>query len=143
MMFKSLLRNFDDDARVSIAIIFSLTLVVIATTIGLAIDVSRGIRAGGSVGAAVDAAVLAGARGLRLQNMTDTQVANLVRTIFEENRASSSMDLPTINMFNVTINRSNSSVELDVDAEIPTTLGQLAGIQKLALPRRSVAIYEK
>ncbi len=142
-MFKSLHRDFNQDTRGAIAIIFSLTLVVIATTIGLAIDVSRGIRAGGSVGAAVDAAVLAGAKGLRLQNMTDTQVTNLVKTIFDENLASASMDLPKINSFNLTINRSNSSVELDVDAEIPTTLGQLAGIQKLSLPRRSVAIYEK
>ncbi|MGI9479114.1 MAG: hypothetical protein ACR2PI_20590 [Hyphomicrobiaceae bacterium] len=139
----NILGDFRQDTRGAIAILFSLTLVLVATVVGMAIDVSRGIRAGGTVGAAVDAAVLAGAKGLRLQNMTDAQVNNVVRRIFDENLASSSMDLPLIQTFNVTINRNNSSVELDVEAEIPTTLGQLAGIQKLSFPRRSVAIYEK
>ncbi len=142
-MFKALTRDFKQDTRGAVAIIFSLTLVVLASAIGIAIDTSRGIRAGGTIGAAVDAAVLAGAKGLRLQNMSDSQVNDVVRAIFDENLASSSQDMPTINSFNVTINRTNNSVELDVDAELPTTLGQLAGVQKMSLPRRSVAIFEK
>lgn len=141
-MYKALFREFGRDQGGAIAVVFSLTLVVLVTTVGLALDVSRGVRAGSSIGAAVDAAVLAGAKGLRLQNMTDGEVTNLVRTMFDENIASSSLDIPKINFFNVTINRSNGSVELDVEAEIPTTLGQLAGINKLTVPRRSVAIYE-
>ena len=142
-MFKTLARDFKQDTRGAVAIIFGLTLVLIASAIGIAIDTSRGIRAGGTIGAAVDAAVLAGAKGLRLQNMTDSQVNDVVRAIFDENLASSNHDMPTINSFNVTIDRTNNSVGLDVDAELSTTLGQLAGVQKMSLPRRSVAIFEK
>lgn len=140
---KSLLQEFKRDARGAIAILFSLSLVVILTTVGLAVDVSRAIRAGTAISTAVDAAVLAGAKGLRLQNMTDAQVETVVQTMFNENLNASGINAPKINSLNVTINRSNSSVEINVDAEIPTILGQLAGVQKLSLPRRSVAIYEK
>ncbi len=100
------------------------------------------MRAGNSIGAAVDAAVIAGVKGLRLQNMTDSQIQTVVRDIFDSNIETSGLSAPTINGFNVTINRSNSSVEIAVDAEIKTVLGGLAGIDTLSLPRRSVAIYE-
>jgi Flp pilus assembly protein TadG len=145
-MFKAsqkLLQDFNQDTRGAIAILFSLSLVVIVTTVGLAVDVSRGVRTGTTIGAAADAAVLAGAKGLRLQNMTDAQVTTLVQTMFDENVKASGLEIPTINSFTVTINRADSSVKLDVDAEIPTVLGQLAGVHKLSLPRRSVAIYEQ
>ena len=74
--------------------------------------------------------------------MTDSQVVGVVTEMFNNNIATSGINAPTINAFNVTINRANSSVELDVDAEIPTVLGGLAGVNKLSLPRRGVAIYE-
>lgn len=136
-------RTFQNDTRGAVAIIFALTLIVMLSTVGLAIDVVRGMRVGGSVGAAVDAAVLAGAKGLRLQNMTDDQVTAVVKTLFDENMAAAGGDTAVISQFNVIIDRSNSSVELDVKAEIPTVLGQLAGISKISTPRRGVAIYKQ
>lgn len=139
----TVLNDFRRDTRGAIAIIFSLTLLVVITAAGLAIDTVRGMRVGTAIGSAVDAAVLAGAKGLRLQNMTDAQVTAVVTTYFNENLKASGADTPTINNFTVTINRSNSSVELDVDAEIPTVLGQLAGINKMSTPRRGVAIYQQ
>ena len=146
-MFKDrsskLFRDFSNDNRGAIAIIFAFTLLAVITTIGLAIDTVRGMRAGNSLSSAVDAAVLAGAKGLRLQNMTDAQVTKVVTDYFNQNLASSAKDLPTINSLNITIDRSNSSVQLDVDAELPTVLGQLAGVNKLSLPRRGVAIFEQ
>ena len=50
---------------------------------------------------------------------------------------------PTINSFDVVIDRPNSSVTLDVKAEIPTIIGKLAGVNKLNAPRRGVAIFEQ
>lgn len=136
------LDDFRSDARGAVAIIFGFTLLGLIVAGGMAIDVARGVRLGSAMGAAVDAAVLAGVKGLRLQNMTDAQVTNVVTTYFNKNIASGSLDVPKINSFNVTINRANSSVTLDVDAEIPTVLGQLAGINKISVPRRGVAIYQ-
>ncbi len=141
-IFKHKLEAFHRDTRGAVAIIFALTLIMVMTVIGLAIDTARGMRAGNSIGAAVDAAVIAGVKGLRLQNMTDAQIQTVVRDIFDSNIETSGLSAPTINGFNVTINRANSSVEVAVDAEIPTVLGGLAGVDKLSLPRRSVAVYE-
>jgi Flp pilus assembly protein TadG len=140
---RKLLQKFQQDTRGAVAIIFGLTVLVLLVSIGLAIDVARGLRVGGTIGAAVDAAVLAGAKGLRLQNMSDAQVTQLVTTMFNENVKASGVDQPTINSFNIIIDRVKSSVELDVKAEIPTVLGQLAGINKLATPRRGIAIFEQ
>jgi len=139
----NIIRDFRDDARGAIALIFSFTMIVMLLAIGLAVDVGRGLRAGGTLSAAVDSAVLAGAKGLRLQNMTDTQVTNLVATMFNENVAAAGLVPPVINQFTVTIDRTKSSVMLDVDAEIPTVIGQLAGVHKLSMPRRGVAIFEQ
>lgn len=139
----TLLNDFQRDTRGAIAIMFALTILVVLTTIGLAVDLARGVRVGSSIGSAVDAAVLAGAKGLRLQNMSDAQVTDLVMTMFNENIASLAGDVPKINGFNVIINRANSSVTLDVDAEVATVLGQLAGVDKLSTSRRGVAIYEQ
>jgi Flp pilus assembly protein TadG len=141
-VIKDKLEAFRGDTRGAVAIIFALTLIMVLTVIGLAVDTARGMRAGNSIGAAVDAAVIAGVKGLRLQNMTDSQIQTVVRDIFDSNIETSGLSAPTINGFNVTINRSNSSVEVAVDAEIKTVLGGLAGIDTLSLPRRSVAIYE-
>ena len=141
--FTTRCRSFQNDQSGAVAIIFALSLVVLLGTIGLAIDVVRGMRVGVTVGAAVDAAVLAGAKGLRLQNMTDEQVTAVVRTLFDENMRSGGFDTPVISQFNVIIDRSKSSVELDVKADLPTILGQLAGVSQLSTPRRGVAVYEK
>jgi Flp pilus assembly protein TadG len=139
---KDKFREFRGDTCGAVAIIYALTLIMVFMIAGLAIDTARGMRAGHSISTAVDAAVIAGVKGLRLQNMTDTQVINVVTEMFNNNIATSGINAPTINAFNVTINRGNSSVQLDVDAEIPTVLGGLAGVNKLSLPRRGVAIYE-
>lgn len=143
MTLRKLLQDFHHDTRGAVAIIFGFAIIILLVSIGLAIDAARGMRVGGTIGAAVDAAVLAGAKGLRLQNMNDAQVTQLVTTMFNENVKASGVEQPTINSFNVIIDRVKSSVELDVKAEIPTVLGQLAGINKLETPRRGIAIFEQ
>jgi len=75
--------------------------------------------------------------------MTDAQVTQLVTTMFNENVKASGGDQPNITGFNITIDRAKSKVELDVKAEIPTVLGQLAGINKLETPRKGIAIFEQ
>ncbi len=145
-MFRSLSSNlsgFQGDTRGSIAILFALSALVIIGVVGLAIDVGRAIRAGTTIGAAVDAATIAGVKGLRLQNMSNQEVRDVVRTIFDTNIAGSGFTAPQINKFDVKIDRPKGKVELDVDAEIPTVLGQIAGINSMSLPRRSVALFEQ
>jgi len=139
---RNLLIDFQKDTRGAIAVIFGFTFLVIVVALGSAIDVARGIRVSTTIASAVDAAVLAGAKGMRLKNMTDTEITTLVTTIFNENVKASGVDTPTINVFDVIINRAKSSVELDVKAEIPTVIGQLAGVDKLSTPSRGVAVYE-
>jgi Flp pilus assembly protein TadG len=139
----SLLSDFQHDNRGAVAIIFSLTIITILATIGLAVDVGRALRAGGTVGSAVDAAVLAGAKGLRLQNMTNAQVTAVVTDIFDRNLDNMGGNKPNISNFDVIIDRARGRVELVVDATIPTVLGRLAGINTLAASRRGVAIFEQ
>jgi Flp pilus assembly protein TadG len=136
-------QEFGRDARGAIAIIFALTLTVVLMITGLAIETVRGLRAGNALSMAVDAAVLAGAKGMRLANMNDAEIVEAVTKMFDSNVEKSGLNAPTIKSFNVIINRPAGSVTLDIDAEIGTVLGGLAGVDKLSLPRRAVAVFEE
>ena len=139
---KASIQDFRGDDRGAVAIIFALTAIMLMVVTGLAIDVGRAVHAGTKISAAIDAAVIAGVKGLRLRNMTNAQVEAVTKAIFEENLKNVGLTQPDIKKFDVIIDRAKGSVELDVGAEIPTVLGQLAGINVMRVPRRSVAIFE-
>jgi hypothetical protein len=62
--------------------------------------------------------------------------------MFNSNIPETGINTPRINALNVTINRSVGSVELNVDAELPTVIGGLVGVRYFHLPQRGVAIFE-
>ncbi len=105
------LRDFRHDTRGVVAIVFGLLFIPIILFCGLAIDTARGFRASQIVVSAIDAAVLAGAKGLRLQNMTDAEVVDVVTRMFNSNIPEAGINTPKINALNVTINCSVGSVE--------------------------------
>ena len=140
--FAVLLARFRRDADGAIAVIFALVSMVLLLVTGLAIDLGRAMHASGLISAAVDAAALAGAKGVRLQNLSNAEATNVAKAIFDSNIATSGGSYAVINGFDVSINRSNSAVTITVDANVPTVFGQLAGVEKFDIPRTAVAIFD-
>ncbi|MCB1510181.1 MAG: VWA domain-containing protein [Hyphomicrobiaceae bacterium] len=140
--FENILVGFKRDERGAVAIIFALTAIVMLMICGLAIDVGRAVHANTKMRAAIDAAALAAARGVRLHGLSAAQATALAQKMFTENFSSGSAGFATVKSVNVIVDVSKAQVEVKVDAEVPTTLGQLAGITALPIPKSSVAIFD-
>jgi Flp pilus assembly protein TadG len=87
---KSQFGLFQDDQKGAVAAVFGLTTCVLMATAGAAVDLGRAIHARNQTQAAMDAAVLAGARHLQLNGMSDNSVVSAISTakrFYKENVA--------------------------------------------------------
>jgi Flp pilus assembly protein TadG len=138
---QKLARDVAHDAKGTIAIIFSLSIFVVFLAAGLAIDVGRVVHADRKLAAAIDAAALAAAKGLRTENLTDDEVRAIAREYFEVNMHGGGT-YANVQSVSVSIDRDKNSVAINVDSEVPMLFGNFAGVPKMALPKASVAIYD-
>ena len=137
------LKDFNDDRGGAVAILFGLMTMIIFMCSALAIDYGRGLVAATRLSAALDAASLAGAKALRLQNMTDTEVRDLAQRVFNANlEGNVGTTAATIKTLDILVDRENVKVELDLTAEIDTVLARVMGVNTFAIPRSSAAIFE-
>ncbi|MEL6291755.1 MAG: pilus assembly protein TadG-related protein, partial [Pseudomonadota bacterium] len=81
----AVLRQFQKREDGVVAIVFALALIGILLIVGLAIDVGRAVHATTRLETALDAAALAGAKGLRLQNLSEGETRELAERLFREN----------------------------------------------------------
>lgn len=135
-------RSFASDERGTIAMIFSLCIFVLVMMVGLAIDVGRLYQASGRITAAIDAAALAAAKGLRLANLTDAEVQTVAQDYFNTAIDGPGGHYAKIESLSVNINRAQSSVAIDVVASVPTLFAAVGGIDKFSMPKHSVAIFD-
>jgi Flp pilus assembly protein TadG len=137
------IRSFSSDERGTVAIIFGLCTFVLVMIVGLAIDVGRLYQTNNKMSAAIDAAALAAAKGLRLANLNDAQVRDVAQKYFDADFSGSAKSYAVINSFNVKIDRAKGAVEVDVGASVPTLFARVGGIENFALPRSAVAIFDQ
>ena len=126
----------------AIAIIFALSTMVVFLTTGLTIDVGRVMHAERTITSALDSAALAAAKGMKVNGLNDAAVEAVAQRYFDTNMAGHGGSYANIQSFTVNINRANNSVGLEVNSEVPTIFGQLAGISSISVPRGSVAIFD-
>ncbi len=132
---------FSNNENGTVAMIFALCAFVLFMITGLAIDMGRAYHAIGKFSSAIDAAALAAAKGLRLNNLDDAAVAALAKQYFELNIAGSGGNYATVSNFKVNIDRAKGAVSIDIDASVPTTFAQVGGVEKISFPSSSTAIF--
>ena len=81
----NMLRNFANDDRGAILIMFALLLMILVGAVGAAVDYSRWLSARTVTQNAADAAVLAGGRVMQLPDSTPAQVLAAAKKSYEEN----------------------------------------------------------
>ena len=128
-------RNFASDERGTIAVIFALCTFVLVMVTGLAIDVGRTYQANSKIGAAIDAAALASAKGLRVNNLNNAEVTTLAQKYFDLNMKGAGGDIAKIESFAVDIDRKKGSVGIKVAANVPMLFARVGGIETIALPK--------
>lgn len=137
---KTSLQRLQRDERGSVAIMFGLTVIILCLCGGLAIDMGIATHTKNKVAAAIDAATLAAAKAMREQNLTVAQTQQVARDYFDANMGGVAGTYGTVSNFVVRVDQRNGSVEIDVDMEVKTYFGALAGIQTFNVPATSVAL---
>ncbi len=132
--------RFKRDERGAIAIISALTVILLCACVGGAIDFARYSSAKSATSAALDTAVLAGARTLLLTG-SPGQAKAVAQKYYEENVANRyAVDSDTV-AFSVT--DGGSTVTGSGNAYLPTTLLKLVGIERLPLVAAPAAGFPK
>lgn len=121
---KSLLTRFKADKCGNVAIMFGLTVVPMLIAAGCAIDIARAHIVQTRLQAALDAGALATAAAVGL---TEEERIEKGKLTFAANYPSKSLGTPSAPSFVI----DDGTVVASVDANLPTTIMQLAGISEL------------
>lgn len=124
----------------AIAILFAFTLTLICVCVGGAVDYARYTNARNQTAAAIDAAVLSGARALLL-GANSSNAVNAAQEYYNRNVADR---YPVVNdTVSFSVSDNNTSITGTGNAYLPTTLLKLAGIDELPLVNSSGSQFPK
>jgi hypothetical protein len=137
------LKRFHNDERGVIAMMFCLFSFVLFWCVGLAVDGARAYATSSRMARAVDAASLAGARGMRLGGLSDdADVKALTIQYFRSNYEATGGDFGKIEQpIFVDVKRDEGSVEIITKAKVPTIFGAIGGINDINVGKHSIAVF--
>lgn len=126
------LSSFTRDQNGSVAILFGLSCICLMLVAGLAVDSARYHNITSKIQDSLDAAALAGAKILAIDDSTDADVKNTAQAYFDSAIASAGVELATMDKLSFNIDRNTSTVEAILNATVPAYFGGLALQPKLA-----------
>lgn len=137
--FSSLLVRWSRSETGAIAPIFGFLILAMMMTIGVSIDMARGARVSMDAGGALDAAALAAAKTLRLENSSDAELLSLASQYFDQN-----FDGYPLSARHITavVDRVNHGVNLTADLKMPATFAGLFGKPSIDITTRAQAVYD-
>lgn len=137
--FSSFLRRYSVSNSGSITPLFGLLMLIMVVAMGVSIDMARGTRVSIEAGGALDAAALAAAKSLRLENTEDAELLSLANQYFDAN-----FDALPLSGRRITasVDRVNHGVTLTAELELPATLAGIVGKNTIEITSRSEAIYD-
>jgi Flp pilus assembly protein TadG len=139
---QSFLKSLGGSQDGSITPLFGLCVVALMMMAGIAVDSARGTRIASEAGVALDAAALAAAKSLRLDNPNDEQLLTIARTYFNANfdpGNTSGVGDPQISAL---IDRHTNGVTLTANIQMPTTLSAILGEEHMDISTTSAAVYD-
>jgi Flp pilus assembly protein TadG len=137
----SRLRDFRDSQAGGVAIIFSISILLVIATVGLAIDGARAYGVSSHVSAALDSAVLAGGKMLDDDNASDQDIRERVIAYVDAHLKGHLPDGVTMSAPTIGINRQTGEVSIVVKIAAATTFGQAAGIPLIQFERSASIVY--
>lgn len=125
----------------AIAPLFGILLLAMMFVVGVSVDTARGTRAATLARSALDAAALAAARTLRLENPSDSELTALVRGYFNTNLSDADLQA-AVTSISVVINRAINSVQLVADLRVPATVSAVMGKEYMDVKVKSSAVFD-
>lgn len=136
--------RFSADERGTVAVIFSLIVLVLVFAAGMGIDFARVVHTKSRLAAAVDAAAIAAGRALIEGRLSDSEViARAERYVNENIKGSGGLLFGTVEALDVRIDRDANRVQIDVTADVPMTLTAVSGLKSVDLPVGTVASFDQ
>ncbi|MCB1513717.1 MAG: VWA domain-containing protein [Hyphomicrobiaceae bacterium] len=134
-------RRFLAEQRGGVALIFGLSIFVLIAAAGLAMDTSRINQMNMRVSSALDAAALATAKQMRLNNSSDSELAKLAQTYFDANLRAQNMNEGVIDRFAVELNRDTNEIAIIAEASLPTSVGRVFNLNTYKTALRANAVF--
>ncbi len=123
---RSKLQAFGDDRSGNIAMMFFFVLLILVFIVGMAVDLGRAQRASADVVGAIDSAALAAAKAMVEEDLTDAEVTTLVEHFLSTQIDAEELRGATYSSLKVTVDRKESTVQIDIDIRVPTTFTRIA-----------------
>jgi Flp pilus assembly protein TadG len=141
MRDRDFVQRFGADRSGSVALIFAFSLVVLFGVVGLAVDMSRAYSVSTRISSILDAATLAGAKKLVSDTSSEAEVETLVRAMITAHHPKLGVEGLTVGTPRVLVDRSGSSVAVDVDIRVPTTFAQVIGVNGLPFTKSAASVF--
>jgi Flp pilus assembly protein TadG len=125
----------------AIAPLFGLLMLVMLFLMGISIDGARGTRTATVAGHALDAAALAAAKALRLENRSDDELTAMVTDYFTANLTDHDTRV-ALESISVVIDRVLNSVQLVADIKLPVTVSAVMGKEYMTVKVKSTAVFD-
>ena len=139
---RSLAKRFQKKEDGSIAIMFGLSFVMLFFVLGMSIDYGRAVTAAGKLGGAVDAAALAGAKGLVEQGLTKAQAEAVALAFFNNDTKGSLRSYSNIPSPVITADPSNKSVTVSITATVPTLFVRVSNINSVEVYKTATVGFD-
>jgi Flp pilus assembly protein TadG len=125
----------------AVAPLFGLLMLVMVFLVGISVDSARGTRIATLAGNALDAAALAAAQTLRLENPSDSELTALVKQYFANNLSDADAKA-ALDSITVVADRTINSVKLVADLKVPATISAVLGKEFLNVKVQSTAVFD-
>ncbi len=134
-------RSFSNSDDGSLTTFFAASLVMLGTAISLSVDGGRAFNAYNSTGHALDAAALAAAKALNEQGLSDSELLDVARTVFESNTHNASSRNVAYQNLSLRADRETNEVSVSVEGNVKTTFAQLMNITEIPIATSAKATY--
>lgn len=141
-MSPTILARIARDCRGAAAVVFGLSSLLLVVAIGVALDTARVYSISDKVRMGLDAAALAGAKLLDVDNVTDTDVQSRAAAYFDTYKNALTGISVSLTNFVVTTNRSEGTVTASVDVNYDTAFGKLVSVSNVRFSPSSTVYYK-
>lgn len=135
LIFKDIAR----DENGSTVVFIAAAIVPIVAFVGIAIDTGRGYMLKQRLSYAVEAAALAAAKSS--VSATDAEIEAAGQKIFDANFSAGYMGTKNLNL-TFTISANKKQIGVDADADMPTALMTVVGVDKVGIGTNAIALRE-
>jgi Flp pilus assembly protein TadG len=137
---KSRIASFGQREEGTVAMVFGIAMLPFLMSVALSVDYGRSVHMSQKFGSALDAATLAAAKLVKEGVLTDEEIKGRAFAFFKENVKDTYAQYND-DEFNITIDRANSRIAINLPVSVPTTFARIGGFETMSIPQASSAVF--